>query len=232
MSLELYLGVPGSGKSYHTAKRVYEALRAGKNVISSLNINTNLIKPISDKKPLGNFIYVPDRFWFNNAVYEKTSLGGKVQSKEVYSYIYGLYNFALQFHKRNARGQMIEGQTLLILDEAYKFFDPREWNRKDRKQWVRFFTIFRHYGYDVLLISQTDISIDKQIRGIVETRVLHRRVTKYKLLGKILAAPFGGHLFMCIESMNGMSKKDGHIRSYLLYGGDFYFSLYDSFVLL
>lgn len=121
MSLELYLGVPGSGKSYHTAKRVYEALRAGKNVISSLNINTNLIKPISDKKPLGNFIYVPDRFWFNNAVYEKTSLGGKVQSKEVYSYIYGLYNFALQFHKRNARGQMIEGQTLLILDEAYKF---------------------------------------------------------------------------------------------------------------
>lgn len=231
MSIVCYTGVPGSGKSYHTAQLVYKVLRSGKNVISSLNFNTNLIYPISYKKPLGQFIYVPDEQWLNNSVYEKTALGGKVPSKDVYSYIYGLYNFALQFHKRNKRGQMIESQTLLILDECHNFFNPREWNRKDRLQWIKFFTISRHYGYDVLLITQNDKSIDKQIRAIMEINVLHRRVSKYKKLGKFLSAPLGGNLFICIESMYGMSKKDGRIRSYFVFGSNFYYSLYDSFVL-
>ena len=74
--IECYTGVPGSGKSYHTAKRIYDALRSGQNVITNLNINTNLIVPKSPKKPLGHFIYVPNQDWIDSSIYVKTPLGG------------------------------------------------------------------------------------------------------------------------------------------------------------
>lgn len=128
--IECFTGVPGSGKSYHTAKRIYDALRSGQNVITNLAINTNLIVPRSSKKPLGQYIYVPNQQWIDSSVYLKSPLGGKVPCKDVYSYIYGLENFALQFHKRNKRGQMYEHQTLLILDECQTIFNPRAGTEK------------------------------------------------------------------------------------------------------
>ena len=90
----------------------------------------------------------------------------------------------------------------------------------------------RHFGFDVILVTQNDMMIDKQIRGVLETQVLHRNVSKYKKLGKLLSLPFGGNLFICIRSMYGMSKKDSHIKSSLLFGSGFYFSLYDSYTLI
>lgn len=231
MSIECFTGVPGSGKSYHTARIIYDALRSGKNVISNLNINTSVIYPKSPKKPLGHFIYVPNQQWVDSSVFMLNNMGGK-SSCDVFSYIYGLKNFALQFHSRNKKGQMIEHQTLLILDECQTIFNPRSWNKKDRLSWIEFFTVHRHYGFDVILITQNDMMIDKQIRGVLETQILHRNVSKYKFLGKLLAAPFGGNLFICIKSMYGMSKKDSHIKSSFLFGSSFYFSLYDSYTLI
>lgn len=231
MAIECFTGVPGSGKSYHTARVIYDALRAGRNVISNLNINTSIIHPKSDKKPLGEFIYVPNAQWLESGIYESSKMGGRFPSS-VYSYIYGLENFALQFHRRNKKGQMMEHQTLLILDECQTIFNPRSWNRKDRLSWIEFFTVHRHYGFDVILITQNDKMIDKQIRGVIESQVLHRNVSKYKWLGKLLAMPFGGNLFVCIKSMYGMSKKDSRINSSILFGSSFYFSLYDSYTLI
>ena len=229
--IECYTGVPGSGKSFHTAKRIYDALRSGQNVITNLEINTNLIVPKSPKKPLGQYIYIPPPEWTNTSIYEKSSIGGKIPS-HIDSYIYGLENFALQFHKRNKRGQMYEHQTLLILDECQTIFNPRSWNRKDRLSWIYFFTTHRHLAYDVILITQDDKMIDKQIRALLQYQVLHRNVSRYKKFGKLLSLPFGGNLFMTITSMYGMSKKDAHIKSKYLFGSDFYFSLYDSYTLI
>lgn len=231
MSIQCFTGVPGSGKSYHTARVIYDSLRSGKNVISNLNINTSIIYPKSDKKPLGKFIYVPNQQWIDSSIYEKTRMGGKAPCG-IYSYIYGLENFALQFHKRNKKGQIIEGQTLIVLDECQTIFNPRSWNRKDRLSWIEFFTVHRHYGFEVILVTQNDMMIDKQIRGVLETQVLHRNVSKYKKFGKLLAIPFGGNLFITIKKMYGMSKKDSHISSSLLFGSSFYFSLYDSYTLI
>lgn len=229
--IECYTGVPGSGKSYHVAKRVYEALRSGMNVISNLQINTSIIPPKSNKRPLGKFIYIPNDEWMHTSIFEKSSMGYKTPST-IYSYIYGLTNYALLFHKRNARGQILEKQTLIILDECQIIFNPRSWNRKDRLKWIEFFTVHRHYGFEVILVTQNDMMIDKQIRGVLDNQTLHRNVSRFKKFGKLLAAPFGRNLFMCINTAYGMSKKDNHIKSYLLFGSNYYFSLYDSYTLI
>ena len=83
-------------------------------------------------------------------------------------------------------------------------------------------------GYDCILISQDDKCIDKQIRAVLETEYLHRNVSKYKLFGKIIAAPFGGNLFLCLKRMYGYSKKDAKTGTQFICGSNKYFAIYDT----
>ena len=130
MSIECYTGVPGSGKSYHTARRIYDALRSGVNVISNLNINTSIIPPKSSKKALGSFIYVPNAQWINSSIFLKSPIGGKSVCNDTFSYIYGLENFALQFHKRNKKVRYLSTRHLLFWTSARQYLIPGAGTRK------------------------------------------------------------------------------------------------------
>lgn len=53
----LYSGTPGSGKSLHQAKDIYDWLRKGKVVIANFDIDVNKIP-----KCKGQFIYLDNTF--------------------------------------------------------------------------------------------------------------------------------------------------------------------------
>lgn len=224
-----YTGTPGSGKSLHAVKTIYNALQSGINVISTINVDVSKIPKLN--KALGKFIYVDKRDFIEPRYFYYNKYGKLVsEEKKKFPYIDGLYNFSKLYHKKDKFGKMIEGQTLLVFDECQDFFNSRSWNNSDRLSWVEFFRLHRHYGYNCLLISQDDKCIDKQIRSVLQTQTLHRKFSNYKLLCKILALPFGGGLFMCIDSMYGMSsKKDARLKSYLLIGQRKYYDIYDSY---
>ena len=76
--------------------------------------------------------------------------------------------------------------------------------------------------------SFDDKCIDKQIRNVLETQVLHRNVGNYKVFGKLLSLLFGGNLFICITSKYGYSKKDAKTGSKFLFGEKKYYSVYDT----
>lgn len=226
-----YTGVPGSGKSLHIAKRIYSALQKGQNVISNVDIDISKI-PQMGKIPLGKFIYVSYRELTENSIRFKDKYGRLEPPKDIFSYIYGLYNFSALFHKTGKKGKMIEHQTLIVLDECQELFNSRSWNRSDRLTWIKFFRVHRHLGYDCLLSSQDDKSIDKQIRPVLEKQVLHRKVANYKFFGKLISFPFRGNLFMCIESMYGYKKADAHTKSYFMVGSEKYFDIYNSYEII
>lgn len=223
-----YTGTPGSGKSLHAVKTIYNSLQKGINVISTINVDVGKIPKLYGK-PLGEFIYVNKNDFIEPRYFYKNKYGQLVEEKKKFPYIDGLYNFAKMYHKTDKYGKMIEGQTLIVFDECQDFFNSRTWNKADRLTWVDFFRIHRHYGFNCLLISQDDKCIDKQIRTVLQTQTLHRKFSNYKLFGKILALPFGGGLFMCIDTMYGISKKDAHLKSYLLIGERKYYDIYDSY---
>lgn len=222
-----FTGKPGNGKSLHMAEIIYNSIRSGKNVISNIRVNEHAFDSAKHKEKLGQFIYVGNREWLNNAYKGKCA-------KEGYSYISGLYNYALNFHKRNGRGQITEGQTLLVLDECQELFNTRTWNRSDRLDWCQFFRMHRHYGFDCYLISQDDKVIDKQIRSILQKETEHRCVNNYKLLGKLLGLLAGGKLFMAIERDYSLSgrKESRKMTSYYFRGKKKFYEFYDSYELL
>lgn len=205
-----YTGVPGSGKSYHAAKEIYKFIQKGKNIIGNMEINTDNI-PTLNKKPKGCYLYVSNKEWLNNSILEmKIDRHGATRLKEpddIYSYIQGLKGYAYNFHERDKQGKFKLHQTLLILDECQELYNSRSWNRKDRLAWCAFYRLHRKLGYDVILISQDDKCIDKQIRNVLETQVLHRNVGNYKVFGKLLSLLFGGNLFIVLRVNTAILRK-------------------------
>lgn len=230
-----YTGTPGSGKSLHMASEIYDALLAGKNVIANFAINEHYFDNLKHPERLGKFVYVSNREWLESAYTNRQTvnpLTGNIMRGVVppdrYTYLDGLYNFALMYHKRDRKGNIKEGQTLLVFDECQELFNNRSWAKKDRLDWISFFREHRKYGYEVYLISQDDKVIDKQVRAVLQYKVEHRSVANYKMAGKLLALLHGGSYFVWILSNYQIRGKDGRMCSEYFTGRKFY-DFYNSY---
>ncbi len=151
--VKFYTGTPGSGKSYHAAHEIYMKLRAGKNVISTMPIDLKTVK--KGKRKIGIYEWV--------FIHELTP-----------KY---LIEFALKNHRLGK-----EGQTIVVIDECELIFNSRLYGDKGRNDWLMFFSVHRHYGYDIILICQFDRQIDRQIRCQVENEYKHRKINNRGLL--------------------------------------------------
>jgi zona occludens toxin (predicted ATPase) len=149
--VKFFSGTPGSGKSYHTAQEMYRTLRLKRNVISTVDIDLDIVSK-NGRKQIGDYTYIP----INKLC------------------VTDLYKYAIKNHEKG-----YEGQTLLIIDECQIIFDSRGFQEKTRREWILFFSRHRHLGYNVILISQQDRMIDRQIRGMFEYEYKHRKINNF-----------------------------------------------------
>jgi hypothetical protein len=168
--IRFFSGTPGSGKSYHMAKEISFKLRLGRNIICSEEINLNKVSDFGRKK-IGKFVHLPIE-----------------EMNPEYFYMYAYEN--------HIKGK--EKQTIIIMDECHRIFNPREWGRKDRKDWLIFFSEHRHIGYDIILVSQNDRQVDRQIRSQFEHEIKHRKVNNMHSLAFLLPT-----MFVCVEKYYG-----------------------------
>lgn len=178
----LYSGTPGSGKSYHATLDIYSKVYRKKknNVICNYPLKLGEIP--------GKFTYLD-----NNDIT-----------------IDYLTKYAYEHHVRG-----IEGQTMLVIDEAQCIFNSRDWNGngtirtklkakpETRMDWIKFFSQHRHLGFNVILISQSDKMLDKQIRMLIEYDVKHVKMNN----GFFAFLPFT--CFLAIEKWYGQQMKLG-----------------------
>lgn len=220
-------GRPGGGKSLTTAEYIYHALRRGKNVIANFEINERYFAKCRHPEKLGRFLYVPNEQWQTNGY------KGIDPRLKQFSYIDGLYGFALNFHETGKRGRMKEKQTLLVLDECADLFNSRTYNARDRLTWCRFFRQHRKLGYTVYLVAQDDSDVDKQIRELLQKEIECRCVSSMKVFGRILGLLAGGKLFIRIfrdYTLKGARKNDAREGSQFFTGRKYY-DFYDSYKL-
>lgn len=172
MSISLYSGTPGSYKSYHATADIVQWLGRGKNVIANYPINVSKYYKGRRLKRLGKFVFKPN-----------TEL---------------TVSYLLKFAKENHKQGKLKAQTLIVIDEASIMFNARQFERKDRMEWVNFFANHRHFNFDVILIAQNDRMLDRQIRGLLEYDMKHRALKNWNLAMAIVSLIFRG-LFHCVE---------------------------------
>lgn len=168
MAISLYSGTPGSYKSYHATEDIIKWLMRGKNVIANFPVDA---KKYNSKRKLGKFIFLTN-----------TEL---------------TVSFLLDFAKAN-HSPGLKPQTLVVIDEASIMFNARQFDRKDRMEWVNFFANHRHFNFDVILIAQNDRMLDRQIRGLLEYDIKHRELRNWNLAMALVSIACRV-LFHCVE---------------------------------
>lgn len=196
----LYTGTPGSGKSYHVAKEIFWLLCHAKNIIANFEINLAAVKKCN------GYFFAKDNFELK---------------------VDWLVDFDKLCHKRDSKGRTIENQTYLIIDECQLIFNCRSWNDRDRQRWAYFFTQHRKMGYSIILVTQVDRLIDRQIRSLVEYEYRHRKVNNFGTGGVIISLlTLNRPVFASIEYWYGLKEKCGMT---MMMGRQKYYDLYDSY---
>lgn len=197
MAIYLYSGTPGSGKSLHAAKDIIDWSRSGKPVLTNFEVDLS-------KYPKANQTYVDDN--------DLTP------------------DFLVQFSRNYFEGRKLtkrdEDTILLVVDECQLIFNSREYQRKDRKTWIKFFTTHRHLGYRVILIAQMDKMLDKQIRGVIEYEFIHRKLSNYGKAGKAITFLTFGDIFTSVQMWYPLKLKVGNS---MFRAKKRYYSIYDSY---
>lgn len=170
MTIWLYSGTPGSGKSFHATKDIYTKLKkkTKNKVIANFAFDTH--------SP--NFTY-------------------KDNSEITVDF---LVDYACKNHEFG-----VEGQTLVVIDEAGTLFNCRDWgtNSKKRMDWIKFFSQHRKFGYNFILIAQFDKMIDRQIRMLIEYEVTHMKINNFFMFLPLTA-------FLAVEHWYGQKMKTNH----------------------
>ena len=121
----LYTGGVGSGKSYHCIRDIMDRLYSKKYVVANFPVRFT-----EREKKKG----IDKRFLYDDEPTPKK-----------------LISYSLE---KNFYGK--EGKALLVIDEAGIFFNSRDWQIKsaERKEWIKFFSQSRKFGYDVIMVAQ------------------------------------------------------------------------------
>lgn len=101
-----------------------------------------------------------------------------------------------------------EHQGIIIIDEAQIPFNSRDGLNKNRMKWIEFFSQHRHYFYDIILITQMDRMIDRQIRSLVETEYKHRKLTNYGAKGWFMIVLFH-KMFVAVQYWYPIQERVG-----------------------
>lgn len=178
-----YSGTNGSGKSIHAAKDIYNRMRRKNHnsVISTFDISKEKIKGCRGKFTKINIYDLSPEF---------------------------LSNYAFENHVLEGNPDDVEGQTLVIIDEAQRIFNPRDYDAKGRRAWLDWLPEHRKYGYTFIIISPFDKMIDKQIRSLFEYEVIHRKANNFGFIGFLLSL-FRLKVFFAITYWYGVKTKCG-----------------------
>lgn len=197
MAIDLYSGTPGSGKSLHSAKDIIDCFRKGQPVIANFDVD---LSPY----PKAKFAYVEDQDLTPEFLVEfsRNFFGGRKLTKKD------------------------EDTILLVIDECQLLFNSRDYQKKDRKSWIKFFSLHRHFGFHIILIAQMDKMIDKQIRGLIEYEYMHRKLSNYGKAGKIITLFLLGDLFTAVQMWYPLKMKVG---TKMFRAKRRFYQLYDSY---
>jgi zona occludens toxin len=168
-------GWPGSGKSYDAVQKVIDNLRRGRKVYS----NIEGFDDPRHREALKCLSGLNDYDFNNQLIYLKKD---------------EIYNF----------WTFVEKQSLVIIDEAHKFYNARNWQNKGNNEFADWCSTARHDGIDLILITQDVGKVDSQVRSLAEWIYRYKKIN---FMGSLVNRSYLCFAFPDQDSKQYMSKQ-------------------------
>lgn len=206
--ITLLTGSPGHGKSYRLVREVERAVAAGMPVGTNVPLREDWPEVMARR-------HVAFARWRPEAVSSKAA------------------QFARQVLVSNDFDELLrirlhgeaEERGLLVLDESQRWMNARGWDNdlgvdgkplgrveavQKRLRVINHLSGHRHYGWKVLLATQSEGSIDNQARGLYEFHSETRNLAKLPVLGLVLRKP----LFLVVTRWNDKKRTKAGVEIY------------------
>jgi zona occludens toxin (predicted ATPase) len=143
-------GTPGSGKSYEAVKKIVDNLKLGRTVYT----NIDGFDDPSNRESIKSYCGLDD--------YE-------LQTRLLFLPYYLIHEF----------WNHIKTGSLVVLDEVHKYFSSRDWQKSSNQEFANWASTHRHYGFDVVLITQNIGKVDAHVRGLIEWTYRYRKLNMF-----------------------------------------------------
>jgi zona occludens toxin len=208
--ITLLTGSPGHGKSYTLIREIERAVSKGKPVATNVPLHEDWARIMARRHTLFGR-------WRKDAVQAKADVfSSRVLVSDKFDEILRV--------RLSGKG---EGRGLLILDESQRWLNARGWDNAlnddgtamkrsealaARLKVVNHLSGHRHYGFDVILATQSDKSIDNQARELYEFHSEVRNMRKLPWLGAIVR----WNMFLRVTRWNDRARSKAGVDLYFL----------------
>lgn len=213
MSITLLTGSPGHGKSYTLVLEIERAISNKQPVATNVPLREDWAMVMAKRRTLfGRFR--PD------------AVARKAQELSRYLLVSNDFGELLRVRLEGDK----EGRGKLILDEAHRWMNARGWDNAlnedgtimrrpealaKRLKVINHLSAHRHYGFDVIIATQSDKSIDIQARELYEFHSEVRNMRKLPWIGAFIRF----NLFLRVTRWNDKSRSKAGIHLYTLSKG-------------
>lgn len=142
-----FTGTPGSGKTYDAVRKIIDNLRIGRDVFTNID---GLNEP---------------------------------DCLECLKFVTGLTELCISVHLHHLTQEQVPffwehvtPGSLIVIDEAQEFFNSRNYMSKENNIFASWAAQHRHYGYDLILITQDVIRIESSVRSLIQWTRIYRKV--------------------------------------------------------
>lgn len=207
--LTILTGSPGHGKSYTSVQMIDSFVHEGKFVVTNVPLRADFAEKMAAHHTLFS------------------SLRKKAVHKRAYEIRHMVHvTTELEDIMRVRFDGKGESRGKVVLDEAQRVMNVRGATRgksdeaRKRKLIVNFVSGHRHYGADLIIITQALGNVDLQVRNLMEFHSEVRNFRRLPGIGWIAKLLFpGGNLFLRVTWWNDKNKTKAGINLYWLNKG-------------
>lgn len=155
-----FVGTPGSGKSYEAVKKILDNLKAGRVVCTNID---GMDQPQAQQ-------YIKDRLNLSDSEFS-TRFRHLSQAQ-----VLNFWGTLPPTSDYDLPQKICPDGCLIVIDEAHKFFNARDWQSTTNRAFSDWASTHRHAGYDLVLVTQDIEKIDKQCRSLIEWTYFFRKI--------------------------------------------------------
>lgn len=204
MSITILTGPPGHGKSYTSVKMIDEFVHDGKPVVTNVPLRADFAEQMARyHTPFGGL--------------RKKAVASKIA---MYQSRVHVCEDLTEITRVRFAGKG-EGRGKVVIDEAHRHMNVRASRgsqtdeAQERKAVVAYASGHRHYGADLVLITQAIGNLDLQIRNLFEFHAEVRDMRKLPALGWLIRLIMpGGHLFIRKTTWSDKAKTRAGLTTY------------------